>query len=158
MKDIHIQVRDEYATVLSVTAIGTSQQGTQVQTNVTTLAIDLTNGNSNGDKTGNIMYETMPENTEIVKQLEPDILKFYYCESEDDYFLGQRVDNFYYARFDVNNTKRFVWCMSRYLPWGEHVVNEKTLWKEHTYPSEPKEISFQDWLMGFIGKYGVYLA
>lgn len=75
MKDIHIQVRDEYATVFSVTAIGTSQQGTQVQTNVTTLVIDLTNGNANGDKTGNIMYEIMPENIEIAKQLEEEISK-----------------------------------------------------------------------------------
>lgn len=157
MKDVHIQVHDEYATILSVTAIGTAQQGTQIQTNVSTLAIDLTNDNNNGDSTGNIMYEIIPENTEITKQLEEDVLKFYYCESEDDYFLGQRVDNFYYARFDIN-AKQFTWCMSRYLPWGEHVINEMTLWKEHTYPSEPKEISFHEWLMGFIGKYGVYLT
>ena len=26
---------------------------------------------------------------------EEDILKFYYCESEDDYYLGQRVQNMY---------------------------------------------------------------
>lgn len=88
---------------------------------------------------------------------EPDILKFYYCESEDDYFIGRRVDNFYYARFD-KNTKRFAWQMSRDLPWGQRVVNEKTLWKEHTYPSEPVELEFNEWLMGFIGKYGIYLT
>lgn len=79
-------------------------------------------------------------------------LKFFYCESEDDYFLGQRVDNLYYARFD-KESKRFAWCMSRYLPWGKHVVDDKTLWKEHTYPSEPIEISFSEWLLGFLNKY-----
>lgn len=30
---------------------------------------------------------------------EEDILKFYYCESEDDYYLGQRVQNMYYAKY-----------------------------------------------------------
>lgn len=81
-----------------------------------------------------------------------DLLKFYYCESEDDYFLGKRVDNLYYARFD-KESKRFAWCMSRYLPWGEHIVQPDTLWKEHTYPSEPIEIPFSEWLIGFLQKY-----
>lgn len=81
-----------------------------------------------------------------------DALKFYYCESEDDYYLGQRVDNFYYAKYN-EECKEFVWCMSRYLPWGEHVTDKSSLWKKHRYPSEPVEISFNDWLKGFIQKY-----
>lgn len=79
-----------------------------------------------------------------------DILKFYYCESEDDYYIGKRVGNFYYARYGKTG---FTWFMSRYLPWGEHVIAPNTLWKEHTYPSEPKEIPFFEWLQGFIKKY-----
>ena len=78
-------------------------------------------------------------------------LKFYYVESIDDYWIGQRLDNFYYA--DWHEGLGFVWSKSRYLPWGEHVVNEQTLWKEHTYPSEPKEIPFTMWIVGFLEKY-----
>ena len=81
---------------------------------------------------------------------EEDILKFYYCESEDDYYLGQRVENKYYARYGKTG---FTWFMSRYLPWGEHVIAPNTLWKEYTYPSEPKEIPFFEWLQGFMKKY-----
>lgn len=81
---------------------------------------------------------------------EEDILKFYYCESEDDYYIGKRVGNFYYARYGKTG---FTWFMSRYLPWGEHVIAPNTLWKEHTYLSEPKEIPFFEWLQGFIKKY-----
>lgn len=81
---------------------------------------------------------------------EEDILKFYYCESEDDYYIGKRVGNFYYARYGKTG---FTWFMSRYLPWGEHVIAPNTLWKEHTYSSEPKEIPFFEWLQGFIKKY-----
>ena len=81
---------------------------------------------------------------------EEDILKFYYCESEDDYYIGKRVGNFYYARYGETG---FEWFMSRYLPWGEHVIAPNTLWKEHIYPSEPKEIPFFEWLQGFIKRY-----
>ena len=81
---------------------------------------------------------------------EEDITKFYYCESEDDYYIGKRVGNFYYARYGETG---FEWFMSRYLPWGEHVVKPNTLWKEYTYPSEPKEIPFVKWIEGFIRKY-----
>ena len=80
---------------------------------------------------------------------EEDILKFYYCESEDSFLVGIRIGNFYYAHWDG---KRFVFDMSRHLPWGEHVVDDTTAWKEHTYPSEPKEIDFSSWLQGFIKK------
>lgn len=79
-------------------------------------------------------------------------IKFYYCESEDDYYIGQRIDTFYYAKYN-SDIKDFVWCMSRYLPWGEHIVDENTLWKEYTYPSEPVEIGFLTWIRGFIKKY-----
>ena len=70
---------------------------------------------------------------------EEDILKFYYCESEDDYYLGQRVQNMYYAKYEPGG---FTWFMSRYLPWGEE-----------GYPSEPKEIPFMEWIDGFIRKH-----
>ena len=91
---------------------------------------------------------TVEEIKKAVK--EEDILKFYYCESEDDYYIGKREENFYYARYGETG---FEWFMSRHLPWGERVVAPKTLWKEHTYPTEPKEISFFEWLQGFLKKY-----
>ena len=78
-------------------------------------------------------------------------LKFYYVESIDDYWIGRRLDNFYYA--DWHKGLGFVWSKSRYLPWGEHIVDEKTLWREHTYPSEPIEIPFTEWIVGFVKKY-----
>lgn len=81
---------------------------------------------------------------------EEDVLKFYYCESEDNYYIGKRVGNFYYARYGETG---FEWFMSRYLPWGEHVIAPNTVWKEYTYPSEPKEIPFFEWLQGFLKKY-----
>lgn len=70
---------------------------------------------------------------------EEDILKFYYCESEDDYYLGQRVQNMYYAKYGSGG---FTWFMSRYLPWGTD-----------GYPSEPKEIPFMEWIEGFIRRH-----
>ena len=80
---------------------------------------------------------------------EEDILKFYYCDSEDGYLVGLRIGNFYYAH---HIDGRWVFDMSRHLPWGEHVVDDTSAWKEHTYPSEPREINFSDWLNGFINK------
>lgn len=80
---------------------------------------------------------------------EENILKFYYCDSEDSYLVGLRVDNFYYAHYRNGS---WVFDMSRYLPWGKHVVDERSLWKEHTYPSEPREINFSEWLKGFVEK------
>ena len=95
-------------------------------------------------------YRTIGSVEELLKAVkEEDILKFYYCESEDSYLVGIRICNFYYAHWDG---KRFVFDMSRHLPWGEHVVDDTTAWKEHTYPSEPKEIDFSSWLQGFIKK------
>ena len=80
---------------------------------------------------------------------EEDILKFYYCDSEDSYLVGLRIGNYYYAHYIDG---RWVFDMSRHLPWGEHVVDDTSAWKEHTYPSEPKEINFSEWLNGFIKK------
>lgn len=82
---------------------------------------------------------------------EENDFKFYYVESIDDYWIGKRSDNFYYAEWRGDY---FVWTHSRYLPWGEHIVDENTLWKEHTYPSEPIEISFSEWIVGFMKKHG----
>ena len=81
---------------------------------------------------------------------EEDILKFYYCESEDDYYIGKRVQNMYYARYADGG---FTWFMSRYLPWGKRVTAPETAWKEYTYPTEPKEIPFMEWLKGFVRKH-----
>jgi len=75
--------------------------------------------------------------------------RFYYCESEDEYLIGARLDTFYYARWDGSS---FTWSMSRYLPWGKHVVAPETAWKEYTYSSEPKEIGMSEWFKGFLGK------
>lgn len=82
---------------------------------------------------------------------EENVLKFYYVRSIDEYWIGQRVDNFYYAEYD-SKTRQWVWTHSRYLPWGEHIISTTSLWKEHTYPSKPEEIPFADWLQGFIRK------
>lgn len=83
---------------------------------------------------------------------EENILKFYYVRSIDEYWVGRRIDNFYYAEYDPKS-HQWVWTHSRYLPWGEHVVSPTSLWKEHTYPSEPEEIPFEEWLQGFIKRY-----
>lgn len=80
---------------------------------------------------------------------EENILKFYYCDSEDSYLVGLRVGSFYYAHYRNGS---WVFDMSRYLPWGKNVVDERSLWKEHTYPSEPREINFSEWLKGFVEK------
>lgn len=87
---------------------------------------------------------------DVVK--EENILKFYYVRSIDEYWIGRRLDTLYYARYEAEN-QQWVWTHSRYLPWGEHVVSPTSLWKEHTYPSEPEEISFTDWLKGFVKKH-----
>lgn len=86
-----------------------------------------------------------------IEALEQESIKFYYVESIDDYWIGARNDNFYYATW--HRRFGFIWSHSKYLPWGEHVVDENTWWKEHTYPSEPKEITFTEWIVGFTKKY-----
>lgn len=77
-------------------------------------------------------------------------IKFYYCESEGSYLIGKQVGNFYYARWHEN--LGFVFEMSKYLPWGKHIVDPDTLWKEHTYPSKPVEVDFYTWIKGFVKK------
>lgn len=95
-------------------------------------------------------YKAIGTVEEVQKSVkEEDVLKFYYIESEDKYVVGKRLDNFYYA--EVGRTG-LSYRMSRYLPWGKHVVAPETAWKEYTYCSEPKEIPFFEWLQGFIRK------
>ena len=95
-------------------------------------------------------YKAIGTVEELQKSVkEEDVLKFYYIESEDKYVIGKRVGNFYYADYGKTG---FTFYMSRYLPWGQHVVSPNTLWKEYIYCSEPKEISFFEWLQGFIKK------
>ena len=96
-------------------------------------------------------YEVLPSVTPQSIKDDENELKFYYVESIDDYWIGQRLGNFYYANWDED--LGFVWSKSRYLPWGKHIVNENSLWKEHTYPSEPVEIPFTKWIVGFMKKY-----
>lgn len=91
-------------------------------------------------------YEDLEEQGRLVN--EEDILKFYYIDSEDKYVVGQRLDTMYYAEVTENFILSFY--MSRFLPWSEHVVNENTAWKEHTYCSKPRKIPFTEWLEGFI--------
>jgi hypothetical protein len=66
--------------------------------------------------------------------------RFFYCDSENSYLLGHRVDNFYYAHWHPR--LGWVWDMSRYLPWGETVDG-------FTYCSEPREIDASTWMRGF---------
>jgi hypothetical protein len=92
------------------------------------------------------------ELTEEVRRLndEPPAYKFYYCESEDSYLLGRRMDTLYYARW--HDGIGFVWEMSRYLPWGETVDGRERgcAWGVHTYPSKPVEIGTSEWFKGFL--------
>ena len=83
-------------------------------------------------------YEELGTIEELSKRVkEEDILKFYYCESLDKYLVGKRLDTMYYA--DITDMGDLHFFMSRYLSWGEN-----------TYPSEPKEIPFTDWLKGYL--------
>lgn len=81
---------------------------------------------------------------------EENITKFYYCESEDDYYIGQRHQNMYFAKY---NDGVWTWFMSRCLPWGHCVVAPHTSWKKYTFPSAPKEIPFTEWFEGFKKKH-----
>lgn len=85
--------------------------------------------------------DTVEEVSQRIK--EEDVLKFYYCESQDEYYVGRRIGTMYYATVSPE-TFEMTFCMSRYLPWGKHIVAPDTLWKENTYPSEPQEISFSE--------------
>ena len=96
-----------------------------------------------------VSFDRLRELAQADKADEIGKYRFYYCESEDEYLIGARLDTFYYARWDGSS---FTWSMSRYLPWGKHVVAPETAWKEYTYPSEPKEIGMSEWFKGFLGK------
>lgn len=91
-------------------------------------------------------YEDLEEQGRLIN--EEDVLKFYYIDSEDKYVVGRRLDTMYYA--EVTERFSLAFYMSRYLPWGEHVVDENSAWKECTYCSEPREIPFTEWLKGFM--------
>lgn len=71
------------------------------------------------------------------------ILRFYYCESLDSYMIGKRVDNFFYAQW-TEGYQAFVFRWSRYLEWGKTDING------YTFPSEPREIEFNEWIKGFM--------
>lgn len=81
---------------------------------------------------------------------EPPAYRFYYCDSEDSYLLGRRMDTMYYAHW--YDGSGFVWDMSRYLPWGETIDGHERgcAWGVHTYPSEPREIGAEEWFSGFL--------
>lgn len=97
-------------------------------------------------------YEKLGTIEELSKRInEEDVLKFYYDESNDRYLVGQRVDRMYYAEvLEYPNEFSLNFIMSRYLPWGQHIVDPDTAWEEFTYPDEPKEITFTEWLNGFL--------
>lgn len=83
---------------------------------------------------------------------EEDVVKFYYMGDRDKYIIGKRLDTFYYA--EPTKTGDFAFFMSRYLPWGETVKAPHTLWKEYTYPKEPVEMNFVEWLKGLMKQQG----
>ena len=98
-------------------------------------------------------YEDLGTVDELSSRVkEDDILKFYYCESRDKYYVGKRLDTMYYAEimFYPSGEVCLSYQMSRCLPWGKHVIDTSSAWKEYTYPSEPKEIPFTEWLEGFL--------
>lgn len=103
---------------------------------------------------GSDIYSWMMKSTE--NKLDDEFaLGFYYCDSEDSYLLARRIGTFYYAHWSPR--LGFVWDMSRNLPWGEHIVSHGNAWKEHTYPSEPRLISRDEWFKGFIAQQAALL-
>lgn len=96
------------------------------------------------------VYRRLKEYEDLEEQ--GRLVKFYHCESLNEYYIGKRCGNFYYAKAGIqsNGDICLYYKWSRYLPWGEHIVDELSLWKGYTYPSEPKEISFEEWLKGWL--------
>lgn len=88
-----------------------------------------------------IYYKEHPEEDESK-------VRFYYVDSLDDYWIGQRIGNLYYAEWNVED-KHFKWNRSRDLRWGEQI----RLDSPQKHPSEPREILFDDWFVGFMNKY-----
>lgn len=98
---------------------------------------------TNEDREAWEKYKAIGTPEELQKaEKEENILKFYYCDSEDSYLIGRRVGNFYYAHYLDGS---WVFDMSRYLPWGIYINGRE-------YPSEPREINFSEWLKGFVKK------
>ncbi len=97
-------------------------------------------------------YEKLGTVEQLSKRIDEEhVLKFYYDESNDYYLVGQRVSTLYYAQVsECSNGFSLNFVLPKDLPWGEHVINPNTLWREFTYPSEPKEIAFTEWLNGFL--------
>lgn len=98
----------------------------------------------------NLLIEKLGKYEDLEEQ--GRLVKFYHCESLNEYYIGKRCGNFYYAKAGIqsNGDICLYYKWSRYLPWGEHIVDELSLWKGYTYPSEPKEISFEEWLKGWL--------
>lgn len=67
-------------------------------------------------------------------------IKFYYQEDTGKYLVGLRSDTMYYAEPTLTGWSL---CSSRYLPWGETIDG-------CTYPQEPKEVEFQEWMHGIL--------
>ena len=98
--------------------------------------------------------EKIREQVEVAERedIKESAYRFYYCDTEDSYLIGHRVDNFYYAHW--HKGRGFVFDMSRYLPWGETVNGHESgnAWGIHTYPSEPREIGICEWFEGFLAQ------
>ena len=94
-----------------------------------------------------IREQVEAEEKESIKEF---AYRFYYCDTENSYLVGNRVGNFYYAHW--HKGLGFVFDMSRYLPWGETVNGHEQGcdWGIHAYPSEPREIGICEWFKGFL--------
>jgi hypothetical protein len=62
-------------------------------------------------------------------------INFYYDENINEYVLGMRSGNFYYATLNMCGLSFY---MSRYLPWD----NDKL--------KEPKKVQFNEWIYGVL--------
>jgi hypothetical protein len=67
-------------------------------------------------------------------------IRFYHQEDTGKYLVGLRSDTMYYAEPTLTGWSL---CSSRYLPWGKTVEG-------YTYPQEPKEVEFREWMYGII--------
>ena len=77
-----------------------------------------------------------------------NILKFYYCDSQDDYLIGLDVGDFY-AHYRNN---QWMFDMIKEQPYCEtNNINDSGY--VHNYTTKPRLINFSDWLNGFMNKY-----
>lgn len=74
-------------------------------------------------------------------------IKFYYCDSNGKHYIGKDCDDRYYAEVMFYPSGEIVlsYGMSRYLPWGKTING-------YTYPSEPREICFEEYMAWFLDK------